>query len=396
MPDDVTSLRQVIASQYGGNAQTYAEVEHKTFREMGCDGKIELLRALVEGGLDMATLSPPVHSGAFRCSIEKKQTEATLLLMTPGIITWWEDRCAGVYGCWMPLRLAIQQDDYRTVRRMLESGVHYFWEHKDYLPLTREENLVLAAETARKDAKDESQRAFVDAGFGHLLAASQDKAKLSYIKQRLKAAKGKRGNGGGGMLMGLLGGAVGFASGGATAAGTALAGSYALLDSGLSEDERTTTPNLKPLPLETGRRSLGFSYLPSVGDTPGVKVENVLEDTLSARAGLMQGDIVTHIDGVATTSRAEIYVATHRVLDKEMFVVRYVRAGKAQEASFGSSTASVAQIGAEVAPAVEAGSPASGSAQVLAELERLAELRDRDLLSEEEFQALKARILGID
>lgn len=403
MPEDVSSLKQLVATQYGGNAQTYAEVEAKDFREMGCDGRTDLLHALVDEGLDLATLTPNVHYKALKCAIDKKQVEATLLLMTPDIISWWENGCAGNYGCWMPLRDAIQKDDYRTVRAMLESGAHYFWEHEDYLPLTREESLVLAAETARNDAKDEAQRAFVDAGMGHILAASQDKAKLQYIEQRWKTAKGGGGGvGAGGMMAGLLGGAVSIASGGAVAAGSALAGGYALLDSGSDGDERAPVKGLAPLDLATGRKSLGFAFVLTSGATRGLEVKKVMPDTLSARAGLASGDIVTHVGGVPTTSRAATYVATHAVLDEETFSVRYLREGTAREATFGLPAGLAPQLAAETATETEAlattatTATALASDQTLAQLERLADLRDRDLLSEEEFQTLKGRILGTD
>lgn len=55
----------------------------------------------------------------------------------------------------------------------------------------------------------------------------------------------------------------------------------------------------------------------------------------------------------------------------------------------------LAQAGASSAPPAEAPAPAGGGSGYMAELEKLASLRDAGILTDEEFNAKKAQILGL-
>lgn len=398
-PQDTAALKQVVDGQYGGNANAYAEAEQNDLKRMACEGRAGLLQALIDQGLALSELSYPAHYQALKCALEKKQTDAFILLLTPHVISDWEDRCAGNYGCWMPLRSVIQKDDYTSVRAVLENGPHYFFEHKDFLTLTREEHLVLAARTAIDDAKDESQRAFIDAGFGNLLEAARNKRNIKYIDQRTDEAGG--GGIGGGLLGGIAGIAGGAAIGGSVGTGIMARSGLETLD---SKGAATREQALPPLKLESGRAQLGFRYMQQREPTRAILIDEIMAGSSSERAGLMKGDIITHIAGTSVASRGSIYVATRKANAQESYEVRYLRKDTPMTALFGQAAQARAPAFAPTDTAEATAlaeptlAPAAGSntGSTLQELEKLADLHDRGVLSEEEFRQMKARILGAD
>lgn len=386
MPTDAASLKQVVQTRYAGNANAYAEDEAKDLKEMACKGRIDLLQALLDDGLKPADLSLRTNYPALKCALDKKNAEAFSLLLTPDGLADWENGCAGHYGCWMPLRSAIQTNDYASVRAVLESGAHYFWEHKDYLILSREEHLLLAASTAMKDAKEEAQRAFTDAGFGHILEAARSKNNVRYIENRVDAADG---GGGGGLLGGIVGLAAGAAIGGASGKGMMLSGGLNALDGG---DDGQPSKAPPPLSLETGRARLGIGFERKRTPVHGIGVLLVQEGSPAEHAGLQKGDIVTHIAGEPVATRASVYVATHKAAGTKTYEVSYVRDGAARKTIFGLPAP--APMDPSPSPQTQdatASAPQAGS--LLKTLEKLGDLRDRGILSEDEFQQLKARAL---
>ena len=67
-------------------------------------------------------------------------------------------------------------------------------------------------------------------------------------------------------------------------------------------------------------------------DGKGVKVLDVSEESLAAKAGIKEGDIITEFDGKAVNSADELASAAKGSKDKNSISVKFNRAGKAQTA----------------------------------------------------------------
>lgn len=378
MPDDIAELRQIITDEYGGDVNAYVEDEQKDFRQMGCRGRTDLLQALLDDGLQLDDLSYKTHMGPIFCAFSKNESDAFALVLTPDRLTEWEASLFDEANVMSPLQYAIYENEYGIVRAMLENGVHQHLNDDDYAVLTREEHLLLAAKYAVDAGKEQAIRAFRDTGWGEYLTASQDDNNIRYVRARA----GK--TGGGGLLRTVAGGLVGAYVGGTTGA------ALGILGGGTSGDDEVEIDPSKPLPLATKRAQLGVMLGPVGPTEDGMKVMAFADDSPARAAGLEEGDVILAIGGVKVSRRGSLYVATEKVADLEQFEVEFQRAGERRVAVFGL-TKPEPVLAESTSGATGAGSSENAT---LAELERLADLRDRGVLSEEEFAEMKARILG--
>lgn len=396
MPADPGELTSVIQTKYNGDAVAYVEDNRGEFRKMGCEGRADLLQALLDAGLAFASLEPgrySAHAQAIRCAFDKGKMEALALLLTPDAMTMFEEVEFGQDWQASLLIQAIYWDSYDRVRYLLENGVHAAQHDKRAAILTREEHLLLAAYKALDTEKEDAIRAFQDAGFGHILDAARNKANWRYVIDRMT---GSGGGGGGGLFQSVLGGVAGAALGGTT--GAALGFLNAGTNAADESDGNGDAQGNGPLQLATNRAELRAQLNPVTAPRRGLQVQQVVAGGPSALAGLMQGDVIVSIAGIPVASRGSFYVAGEEAFGKERFEVEYLREGVLQTALFDKSKAAPETGAAKAAgnPVPQAGSPARApdTASTLDELQRLGDLRDRGVLSEQEFEAMKARILA--
>lgn len=402
VPASTDELQQTIDTRYSGNATLYAQGEERDFRKMGCNGRADLVGHLLEQGLDLDALPQDVWIEAAFCALKESESETFRLLLTPNQLSKWDDRVAGRNRGYSLLRHAIEWDDYGCVLAILQNGFAFYNSSTKYLPLSREEHILLAAEAALDDNRDEALRALNDAGFRHIVDAARDRDNLRYVEQRI--AGSSNGGGGGGFLGGLAQMAAGKFIGGGAGAGMMLAGGANALGGG-SDDAAEDDP-MPPLALASNRAYLGFEFEPIDGHERGVTIARLVEFGQSAALGLRTGDEVVRIAGVPVATRGSIFVATEQAARMDAFEVEYLRDGRLNTARFETEDlAAAAQRAKQAASAASEAkddlaarppesTPSSGT--LLGNLERLADLRDRGVLSEEEFAEMKARLLADD
>jgi membrane-associated protease RseP (regulator of RpoE activity) len=240
------------------------------------------------------------------------------------------------------------------------------------------------------DKKEDAIRAFQDAGFGYLIEAARNEQNVEYVRARA----GQTGGGGGGLFRGLATMAAGRALGGTQGAILETMAKRSLSSDGGGDDQAASGG---PLPLPTGRAELGAQLDLTRLPQGGLRIAAVAVDGPAQAAGLMAGDVITRIAGVPVNSRGSFYVATKNAVDLDTFEIVYRRDGTEQTLQFDPAARVVTAsddaqaIAHEATPSGQAA--ASDTEAKLAELERLGDLRDRGILSEEEFEAMKAKIL---
>jgi hypothetical protein len=381
-------MRQIITTEFGGDARAYVEENDGDFRVMGCRGRTDLLQTLLDDGLDFNSLSYSTHWWAFYCAWDKGDYAAMELLLTPDLVTAHELEQAEKKTL-RYLMQSINWNDYDRVRIWLENGAHDWDNDSEYLTLTREEHLLLAAYEAVDDSKEDAIRAFHHAGFGFLIEAARNEQNVRYVKERAS-----RGGGGGGLFRGLATMAAGRALGGTQGAILETMATSSLSSDGNEENQAVSGG---PLPLPTGRAELGAQLDLTRQPQGGLQIAAVEVDGPAQAAGLMAGDVITRIAGIPVNSRGSFYVATENAVDLDTFEIVYRRDGTEQTLQFDPSArvaiaaADAQAIAREVSPSGQAA--ASDTEAKLAELERLGDLRDRGILSEEEFEEMKAKIL---
>ncbi|OBV12265.1 SHOCT domain-containing protein [Erythrobacter dokdonensis] len=394
MPKDPAELAAIIQNKYGGDANSYVDDNKGEFRKMGCNGRADLLQALLDAGLVLENLEQgrySAHTQAIRCAFEKGKMEALALVLTPDAMAMFEEVEFGQTWQASLLSQAIYWDSYDRVRYLLENGVHAVQHDKDAAILTREEHLLLAAYQALDTEKEDAIRAFQDAGFGHILDAARNKANYRYVIDRIT---GSGGGGGGGLFRSLLGGVAGAALGGTTGAALGFLGAGA--NAADENDTNGAAQGNGPLPLATNRADLGLDLAPVTAPRRGLQVQQVLPDGPGALAGLAKGDVILTIAGLPVASRGSFYVATHKAFGIKEYAVEYMRGGevittvvgKAQPQEIATPEERRTPSDANVAASV-----GTDTATTLDQLKKLGELRESGVLSEEEFEAMKARIL---
>lgn len=380
MPKDPAALESLINTEYGGDPVAYVHDNPKHFERMGCRGRADLLTVLMDAGLKLYNVDEAPRANFLYCAIMKERAEALTVVLDPDSLYLWEKAGYGSNG-WTPLWRAIARDNHEITLLFLKNGAGIMFNRTSYLHLTREEHFVLAADWALKSRKPNAVQAFSDAGYGHIVEAARNESNVDYIKNR--AGKGGRGNGSG--LLGVVGLAAGVAIGGDV--GTIIAATTGGLGGGDSDDEEAPTGS-GPLPLATNRADLGLALSPTDAPYRGLKVLGVGVDGPGATAGVLEEDVITRIAGVPVATPSSYYVATEKAAKTETFDVDYYRGEALATTTFGlPKPASTSAQTDETDPK---------STSVLDELERLADLRDRGVLTDEEFEALKAEILEQD
>lgn len=387
MPDDTAQMRQIIATQFEGDVTAYVEQERDDFRRMACRKRNDLIQALLDDGLKLDSLSFETHGGAASCALQKKAAATLGLVLTPDLMTQWEDRVLGQKHVMSPLQYAIFRNDYDLVRVLLENGVHQAFNDEDLVSLTREEQFLLVANWAEGAGKRQALRAFDDMGFGPIMAAAKNKANVQFVRARVGKGGAK---GGGGLLRSVAGGLAGAYLGGSMGA------AFGILQGGTSGTaENVELDPTKPLPLPTGRANLGAQLAPSGAGNTGVQVVSLEGNSPAKDAGLVEGDVIVRIGTMPVRTRGSFYVATRRVVQDKQFEIEYLRAGTAMTAVIRQASPEAKATERDPRPSVAGtAANAAGEGRTLAELERLANLRDRGVLTEEEFKQMKARILA--
>lgn len=391
MPRDVASLRALVTEQYGGDATLYVNTKHKHFRKMGCEGRTDLLQALLDDGLNLYELTRWPRTSFMSCAFQKAQMGALKLIATPDVITAYEQDVANDKYSATLFDIAITRDRYNRARFFLERGVHVYQNRYNKTPLTREEHLLLAADSIVKKKRTEAIRAFQDAGFGHIIAAARNPANVTYVLERA----GRKGAGAGGFLRGVAGMAAGVALGGAEGAVIGAMSAKNALD-GDEGEQGGSIARSGPLPLDTKRVKLGAVLIPTTMPQRGLKLGETTPGGASARAGLVAGDIIVAIAGEPVAMRGSFYVATQKAASMDRFEVTYFRSEEEMTTLFTPAAPAQAQAqdaSAQPAPVASAAAPASTMASKLKELEHLGALSERGVLSDAEFEAVKAKIL---
>lgn len=437
MPDSVEELAAIVRSEFGGNANAYVSQENGDFRRIGCRGRADLMQQLLDSGLDLDTVDPDNRTDMFVCAIYEKEAAFLQAFLTPKWLAEVDDKYVGRRPI-SPLMFAVNANDYDLTAALLANDPgYYFWRGGGNENITREGQLLLGAYRARRQKKPRALQAFVEALPADLIADSRDDAFIDRLEDAAKgrgaaeSSGGGDGGGGGGLFRAVLGGVAGAAIGGTTGAALGFLGA-GTSDSGEGEPDgargtgaasadtsaQYSSPEQKRLATylynvpysadeRVARASLGAQVSPASGPRRGLLVREVRTDGPAAKAGIRGGDVIVSIEGVRTEHKVALYDALEEAGRTDEFEVTFQRG--AQTTSVVLPTEIVPASGAtasQIAPAPQsqAGPASTGAASgtnataksttsTIEELERLADLRDRGILSEEEFEAMKERIL---
>lgn len=397
-PKTAAQMKALLDADYGGDPLAYTRDKRNQFIRMACNNRVEAVQALMDAGLNLYDVEDDTRYYFIHCGVFEEKSEVLDVALDPDSLHMWERRIYGKNG-WTPLLLAIYGNDYDTVRVILENGAGMAMSYKGYMALTREEQLVLAMDYARSNSKGNAIRAFQNSRYKELWRISADRNTVRYIKSR---ATGKQADsGGGGFLGSLMGVAAGAVIGGDV--GTAIAVTDVLSSSG-DDQPRQQTQNQQggPLNLPTMRATLGIAFDSTEDPTRGIKITQMAEDGPTDIAGLEVGDIITKVGDMPVATLGSVYVATETVYGAETYEVTYLRGGEEYTATYGlpkpepEPKPTPVPQNAETA-SVPSQTPAeSGTRSILEDLERLASLRDKGIITEAEFETLKAEILNRD
>jgi hypothetical protein len=131
----------------------------------------------------------------------------------------------------------------------------------------------------------------------------------------------------------------------------------------------------------------------------GMLVKAVLPDGAFAAADLQAGDIVTRIARQRIKSDNDLSDGLHKAIRGQSFEVEFVREGKQQKASvpviYRPTTGPLPEpLHITSTPAQSSTTIVQNEFSVAEELQRLADLKDRGILTTEEFNAEKAKLLA--
>ena len=342
-------------------------------------------QVLKDAGLRLYRVDERPRTGLMSCAVGKSRDEALAVLLDPDSLYSWEK--AG-YGSNLssPLWYVINGNNYELTLLLLKNGAGISFNNKSFLHLTREEHLLLLAERALKKRKTEALRAFPDAGFGPIVEAARNENNVAYVRNRAGLSTG----GGGSGLLGVAGLVAGVALGGDV--GTVVAVASGLADGSGDGEEGQAPVGSGPLALPTNRAELGLALAMTTAPHRGLKVTKVVGGGPGEAAGMLTDDVVVRIAGVPVATPASFFVAGEKAAKTPTFPVEYYRDGAFATTTF----APPAPSSSPSASTSSAGKKSPESISVLEALERLANLRDRGVITGEEFQTLKAEMLNRD
>ncbi len=233
-PETPEELRQIIASEHGGNPALYVANEEGDFRRFGCRGRADLMQALVDSGYSLQQTEPDLRIRMFVCAIYEEESAFLQQFLTPEWMAEVEQEYVGS-GVISPLQYAVSENDYELTSALLSNEASYY--HlggRRGENLTRDGQLLLAAYRARRSNKDRSLAAFAELLDPQILAASRNDRFVELVDDTSRNRGGSSGgdSGGGGLFGGLGDLALGAALGGSSTDFLLAAAGASLLDGG--------------------------------------------------------------------------------------------------------------------------------------------------------------------
>ncbi len=309
-PDDAAELRQIIATQFGGDANSYVIGENGDFRRMACRNRVDLVQQLLDDGLVFSDVPYRTLKRFYQCAFDENEWDALALIIDPETLARVEQEAGSLF---LPLQDPVYNNNYGATRLLLENGAHTV-DNRRWTRgvLTKDGHRLNVAGFAVRQNLNEVLRAFEDAGFGEIVA---DARRPGFWDLVYNVGTGEEiGGGFGGMLGGVADIVVGAALGGSTTDFLIASAGSSVLDDGA---DRAATPR-------------------QISDVE------------------IQRKLARYLVTVEMPPEAE--------------------------------PASIESKGSENAPAIQ-------ETDVLGELERLTDLRDRGALTDEEFETMKAALL---
>lgn len=150
----------------------------------------------------------------------------------------------------------------------------------------------------------------------------------------------------------------------------------------------TTFPNHVVLGFQAGDVVMGSYH--------GMRIDELVEGSAAARAGLQVGDVVTSVNGKRFKDSGDYLDATAQAATKATYTVDYLRDGKKGVATLEREfRPAITEIVVAPAPvsAVTVVTPSSAQPSVADELTKLAKLKEAGILTDAEFEAQKQKLL---
>ncbi|WP_394729342.1 SHOCT domain-containing protein [Altererythrobacter sp. GH1-8] len=424
MPDNAAEIRTIVETQFAGNANAYVEKETGDFRRIGCRGRIDLMQQLLGLGLDIDAVDLDSRTDMFVCAIYEKEADFLRAFLTPKWLAEVDEKYVGRRPI-SPLMFAVDANDYSLSAVLLANKPgYYFWRGGGNDNLTREGQLLLGAYRARKQKKDRALQAFVEALPDNLIADSRDDAFVDKVEDALRGrnrTEDEGGGGGGSLFRAVMGGVAGGALGGTTGAALGFLGAgsddaegeqrgegeRAGTDApGFSSEQRRLATYVYAVPYSGDdtimRATLGLQLAPAIGPRRGLLVQRAEPDGPGAAAGIQRGDLVTNIAGMDVEHNVALYDALEQAGQLDRYEVKFKRDSQEKIVSVATQLTNVPQAlapargqsGSENGRQETTGDAASKSTNsTLEELSKLGDLRDRGIISDEEFEAIKEKIL---
>ncbi len=324
-PDNAAELREIIATEFAGNANAYVEEERGDFRRMACRNRADLVQQLLDDGLVVSDIPFDTAEDFYECAFDEDSWTALALIIDPEVLAVIEQE-ASTYS--LPLQHAVYGDNYEGTRLLMENGAHTVdtrgWTQGT---LTKDGHRLLVAHYITRENEQQAARGMEDAGYGDILADARQPGFWELVYQ-IGTGSEASGGGGGGLLGGIADIAIGAALGGSQMDFLMAGAGGSFLDAiaGGGEGGGSGQASLSPEGLEMQRRLSRYLLTVDAPPEPAPQPE-------------------------------------------------------AEPAALAAQPAA--------GPA-----PASATLSTLEELERLADLRDRGVLSDAEFEAMKGQIIA--
>ncbi|GEM_PF-3322967 len=214
LPDDAAALREIIATEFGGDANAYVEEEDGDFRRMACRNRADLVQQLLDDGLVASDIPFQTRERFYDCAFDEDGWDALALIIEPETLAILE-REASTYA--LPLHYPVYGDDYKGTRLLLENGAHLM-DTRSWTQgvLTEDGQRLLAARHITQENNGQAARGMEEAGYGEILADARQPGFTDLVVQ-IGTGSEAGGGGSGGLLGGIADIAIGAALGGSPA-----------------------------------------------------------------------------------------------------------------------------------------------------------------------------------